>query len=103
MLTVISPWGVASVVLGSLLWVVIGTRLMRPTPARFRAVQPVAGAALASAVLGSALNDSDVLVWAAVTVTFALSALAVRLDLPGPLDADVGRVTGLALDRTCSL
>lgn len=74
--TVVTPWGLASLALGGLLWALVHTKLLSPVPAHFTTIVPVAWAALATAVLGTAVNDSGVLLWVAVTHTFALTATA---------------------------
>lgn len=83
--TVVTPWGLTALTLGVLAWTLIYARLLRPAPLRFSTIRPVAGAVLGTALLGSVLNDSGLLVWAAMTMTFLLTALSLLLDAELPL------------------
>lgn len=69
--TILSPAGLLALVAGLGLWVVI----FRWAPARlgrdFHAIRPVAVAVLATAVLGTVLNDGGISVWGTATGVFA--------------------------------
>jgi hypothetical protein len=86
--TVATPWGLASLAIGGLLWVLVHRKLRHPVPTHFPTIVPVAWAALTTAVLGTALNDSGVLVWVAITVSFVLTASAVHAEDPGEVRGD---------------
>jgi hypothetical protein len=47
-------------------------------------VRAVAGAVLATAVLGTMLNDSGVSVWTTMTAGFVFTVLSLNLNLGGP-------------------
>jgi hypothetical protein len=65
-------WGVVSIVLGILLWVVVFTRMLRVSNG-FGTIRHVAVAVLMTAVVGSLLNDSGVIVWTIVTASFFIT------------------------------
>jgi hypothetical protein len=86
--TVLTPWGLAALAFGVGAWTLIFMRLLEPATSRFSAIRPVAGAVLATALLGSVLNDSGLLVGAAMTTTFLVTTLTLVLDRGRPVLAD---------------
>jgi hypothetical protein len=70
--SLMSPLGIVVFIVGIALWVVI-FRALPDLSADLVAPRPLAGAALATAVLGTALNDGGVAVWLTLSAAFALS------------------------------
>ncbi|HYP45409.1 MAG TPA: hypothetical protein VEQ66_09470 [Propionibacteriaceae bacterium] len=74
--TAASPGGVVAVVLGVVCWVLIFRRLMPVIQREFTTLRPVGMAVLATAILGTLLNDGGVHVWLTVTASFVLTMAA---------------------------
>jgi hypothetical protein len=101
--TLTTPVGLTLIVLGVLIWVLIFTRLLRDTPQEFPAVRSVAVAVLATAILGTLLNDSGVSVWATATGAFFVTVMTLRFDAPGWQSAEnSGASRGDKADGSCS-
>jgi hypothetical protein len=78
--TIVSVGGIISVVLGVVLWLLIFRRLMPVLTEGFSTLRPVAVAVLATAVLGTLLNDGGVYVWLTVTASFSVTVAALWVE-----------------------
>jgi hypothetical protein len=78
--TLTTPVGLTLAVLGVLVWVLIFSRLLPSQRQELQPLRPVAVAVLATAVLGTLLNDSGVSVWATATTAFLLTVLSERFE-----------------------
>jgi hypothetical protein len=76
--TLTTPVGLTLAVLGVLVWVLIFSRLLPNQRQELQPLRPVALAVLATAVLGTLLNDSGVSVWTTATTAFLLTVLSAR-------------------------
>jgi hypothetical protein len=70
--SLVSPLGIVALIVGIALWVVI-FRAVPQLSAELIAPRPLVGAVLATAVLGTVLNDGGVTVWLTLSAAFALS------------------------------
>ncbi len=70
--TIISPLGIASLIVGIPLWVVLFRGLLPVLEDDFSTIRPVAIAALATAILGTLLNDGGISVWITLTSLFSV-------------------------------
>jgi hypothetical protein len=61
--SMISPLGIVSILGGILLWVLIFTRALPALAPTFTTIRPTAIAALATAIIGTLLNDGGISVW----------------------------------------
>jgi hypothetical protein len=84
--TIVTPIGVSGILVGIVLWVLIFRRLLPLLRPRFATLRTVAVAALATAVLGTLLNDGGVYVW--ITITGAFAATVVSMALDGVADGE---------------
>jgi hypothetical protein len=78
--TLTTPVGLTLAVLGVLVWVLIFSRLLPNQRQELQPLRPVALAVLATAVLGTLLNDSGVSVWTTATTAFLLTVLSERFE-----------------------
>jgi hypothetical protein len=78
--SMISPLGIVSILGGTVLWFLIFTRALPALSATFTTIRPTAIAALATAVIGTLLNDGGISVWLTLTASFALAIGSLRLD-----------------------
>lgn len=74
--TIVSVMGIVSIVLGVLAWIVMFRRLIPLLTPAFTTLRPVAWAALATAVLGTLLNDGGISVWLTLTGAFTLTVVS---------------------------
>lgn len=81
--SLVSPWGLVALVGGALVWLLVvrATRRVVPGWADF---DRLVVAVLATAVLGTVLNDSGVLVFAAVTGAYGVTVLALVAETVRP-------------------
>lgn len=70
--TIISPLGLVSLIVGIPLWVVLFRGLLPVLEDYFSTIRPVAIAALATAILGTLLNDGGISVWITLTSLFSV-------------------------------
>jgi hypothetical protein len=70
--SLMNPLGIVALLAGIALWVLV-FRALQGLSAELVAPRPLAGAVLATAVLGTALNDGGVTVWLTLSAAFALS------------------------------
>jgi len=91
--SLMSPLGIVAFIVGVALWVVI-FRALPDLSADLIAPRPLAVAALATAVLGTALNDGGVTVWLTLSAAFALSIGSLwvesRSSIPSPIAREIG-------------
>jgi hypothetical protein len=78
--TIIGPVGIAAVLIGAALWVIIFRYLLPVLTQEFSTLPTVATATLATAVLGTVLNDGGVYVWLTVTAAFTVTVGSLALD-----------------------
>jgi hypothetical protein len=78
--SMISPLGIVSLVGGTLLWVWIFARALAVLSPTFTTIRPTAIAALATAVIGTLLNDGGVSIWLNLTTSFALAIGSLLVD-----------------------
>jgi hypothetical protein len=78
--TIATPVGVGAVVVGIALWVVIFRYLLPVLVQDFPTLRTVAVAALATAVLGTLLNDGGIYVWLTVTAAFTVTVASLAVD-----------------------
>jgi hypothetical protein len=78
--TLISPAGIIAIVLGIAVWLVIFHRAVPLITAEFSTIRLVAAAVLATAVLGTVLNDGGVYVWLTVTASFMVVVASLWVD-----------------------
>lgn len=71
--TIVSPVGIGAVLIGAVLWVVMFRTVLPLLADGFGTLRAVAVAVLATAVLGTVLNDGGVYVWLVVTAVFSLT------------------------------
>jgi hypothetical protein len=81
--SMISPLGIVSILGGILLWVLIFTRALPALSPTFTTIRPTAIAALATAIIGTLLNDGGISVWLTLTASFTLAIGSLLLDLRG--------------------
>ncbi len=81
--SLLSPAGIGSVLLGALVWWLLFRRVLPALADRFDTVRVTAFAALATAVLGTVLNDGGVTVWYTLTGSFAVSVLTLWTEQAG--------------------
>jgi hypothetical protein len=79
----ISPLGVVSILGGTLLWVLIFTRALPALSPTVTTIRPTAIAAIATAIIGTLLNDGGISVWLTLTASFTLAIGSLLLDLQG--------------------
>ena len=87
-----SPLGIVAFIVGIALWVVI-YRALPDLSADLVTPRPLAGAAWATAVLGTALNDGGVAVWLTLSAAFALSIGSLWVEsrfYPSPITREIG-------------
>lgn len=70
-----SPWGLVALAVGGLVWLLV-VRVRRRVAPVWPGFDRLVVAVLATAALGTVLNDSGVVVWAAVTGAFGVTVLA---------------------------
>lgn len=73
--SLVSPWGLVALAAGGLVWLLVARARRRLVPV-WAGFDRLAMAVLATAVLGTVLNDSGVAVWAVVTGVFGVIVLA---------------------------
>jgi hypothetical protein len=78
--SLITPVGVGSVVIGTLVWLLIFKRLLPRVSDEFGTIRSVAIASLGVAILGTLVNDGGVTVWYTLTASFAVSIAALLID-----------------------
>jgi hypothetical protein len=78
--TVASPVGIGALVVGILVWVVLFRRLLPVLSEDVSTLRAVAGATLATAVLGTLLNDGGIYVWLTITASFAFTVASLWID-----------------------
>jgi hypothetical protein len=81
--SMISPLGIVSILGGILLWVLIFTRALPALSPTITTIRPTAIAALATAIIGTLLNDGGISVWQALTASFTLAIGSLLLDPRG--------------------
>lgn len=80
--SLVTAGGVLALLAGIVVWVLV-LRSRRELARRLAGSDRLVGAVLATAVLGTLVNDSGVLVWAVTTGSFAVTVLALLAE-PGP-------------------
>ena len=78
--SILNPLALGLVVAGVVAWVVLFRRLLPTLTTEFTTLHMVAVAALAVAILGTALNDGGITIWYTVTLTFTLTVAAFWTD-----------------------
>jgi hypothetical protein len=73
--TILSPQGVAAVVLGITVWVLALRYVVGPVGSEFSTLGPVVHAVMGTGVLGTVLNDAGIYVWLVATIAL-ISPLA---------------------------
>ncbi len=94
--TIVSPLGIGSIVIGAVMWVVIFRfALPRISAERYSGLRNVMIAVLATAVLGTVLNDGGASVWLTGTAAAvaAVGALLVDEQVPGLALPELGPVS----------
>jgi hypothetical protein len=71
--TILSPLGIGSLLIGAVLWVLMFRFVLPVLESEFSTLRTVAQAALATAVLGTLLNDGGVSVWLTLTSVFSVT------------------------------
>ena len=77
--SVANRWGLAALVAGGLVWVLV-VRSRRKVQWDLAGFNRLAVAVFATALLGTVLNDSGVVVWTAITASFGVTVLALAAD-----------------------
>jgi hypothetical protein len=83
------PWGLLALVVGGVVWLLV-VRARREVAPHWASFDRLVVAVFATAVLGTVLNDSGAVVWAAVTGAFGATVLA----LVAETDHQAARVVG---------
>jgi hypothetical protein len=78
--SLLTPAGLAALILGVGVWALIFRRLIPRISDNFAAVRAVAVAELGVAILGTVLNDGGVTVWYTVTAAFTVTVAALSID-----------------------
>ncbi|MET1004018.1 MAG: hypothetical protein ABWX96_00650, partial [Propionibacteriaceae bacterium] len=78
--TIVSPVGIGALVIGVALWVLMFRRIVPVVDAEFATLRQVAVAVLATAILGTVLNDGGIYVWLVVTSVFSLTVGSLWVD-----------------------
>jgi hypothetical protein len=78
--SILTPVGVATVVAGGFVWMLIFRRMVPALNEQFTTLRTTAAAALGAAVLGTVLNDGGVAVWYTLTASFAVSVAALATE-----------------------
>ena len=78
--SLISPAGLAALLLGVGVWALIFRRLIPRVSDNFATLRAVAVAELGVAILGTVLNDGGVTVWYTVTAAFTVTVAALLID-----------------------
>jgi hypothetical protein len=78
--SVLSPLGMGSLLVGVIVWILLFRRLLPTLTTEFTTLHMVAVAALAVAILGTALNDGGITIWYTVTLTLTLTVAALWTD-----------------------
>ena len=78
--SILSPVGIGAAVVGAVVWLLILRRLLPALTGAFSTLRTTAVAALAAAVLGTALNDGGITVWYTLTAAFAVSVAALATE-----------------------
>lgn len=78
--SILSPAGVGSLVIGTVVWLLIFRHLLPTLTNTFSTLRTTALAALAAAVLGTLLNDGGVTVWYTLTAAFTLSVATLKTE-----------------------
>jgi hypothetical protein len=76
----LNPLGMASVLVGVVVWVLLFRRLLPALRTDFTTLHPVSVAVLGVAILGTAINDGGITVWYTVTLAFAVTVSALWVD-----------------------
>jgi hypothetical protein len=78
--SILSPLGMGSLLVGVIVWILLFRRLLPTLTTEFTTLHMVAVAALAVAILGTALNDGGITIWYTVTLTLTLTVAALWID-----------------------
>lgn len=78
--TIISPVGIGALLIGIVLWGLMFRRVLPVLTDDFTTLRPVAVAVLATAILGTVLNDGGIYVWLVVTAVFSLTVVSLWVD-----------------------
>jgi hypothetical protein len=81
--SMISPLGIVSILGGIVLWVLIFMRALPALSPTLTTIRPIAIAGLATAIIGTLLNDGGISVWLTLTASFTLAIGSLLLDLRG--------------------
>jgi hypothetical protein len=77
---ILNPLGMSAVLGGVVVWILLFRRLLPTLTTEFTTLHMVAVAALAVAILGTALNDGGITIWYTVTLTLTLTVAALWID-----------------------
>ncbi len=75
-----SPVGIGALLIGIVVWVLMFRRILPVLTDGFTTLRPVSFAVLATAILGTVLNDGGVYVWLVVTAAFSLTVCSLWVD-----------------------
>jgi hypothetical protein len=78
--SILNPLGMGSVVVGVIVWILLFRRLLPPLRTQFTTLHTVAVAALAVAILGTALNDGGITIWYTLTLALTVTVSALLVD-----------------------
>jgi hypothetical protein len=75
-----NPLGMGSVFVGVIVWILLFRRLLPALRTEFTTLHTVAVAALAVAILGTALNDGGITIWYTLTLALTVTVSALWVD-----------------------
>jgi hypothetical protein len=78
--SILSPLGMGSLLVGVIVWILLFRRLLPTLTTEFTTLHMVAVAALAVAILGTALNDGGITIWYTLTSAFTVTVAALWID-----------------------
>jgi hypothetical protein len=78
--SILTPLGMGLVLVGVVVWILLFRRLLPGLRTEFTTLHMVAVAALAVAILGTALNDGGITIWYTLTLTFTVTVAALWID-----------------------
>ena len=80
--SILSPIGIGSLAIGAVVWRLIFRQQLHAPEGTFSTLRTTSVAALATAVLGTVLNDGGITVWCTLTASFAISMVALTTESP---------------------
>ena len=97
--SILSPLGMGSLLVGVIVWILLFRRLLPTLTTEFTTLHMVAVAALAVAILGTALNDGGITIWYTLTSAFTVTVAALWIDRSSGLHRKEDQI----FDQNCAV